>query len=144
MIEINQILAGMVTAIQSRQFPEGSEIASALALDLSKATITTTQNGIVSIQGAHLPASTAEIGLVGASTPRRTLDFVFLNLAIPVGPYIDAPLGAGQHIEPSEHGGGLTIAFSIDGFDCGITASARDGVVETLFCAARSAPTSPK
>jgi hypothetical protein len=68
------------------------------------------------------------------------LDFVFLDSAIPVGPYINAPLGAGQHIEQSEHGKGLTIAFSIDGFDCGITASGRDGVVETLFCAAKSMP----
>jgi hypothetical protein len=101
MIEINQILAGMVTAIQSRQFPASSEIASALGLDLSGAKITTTQGGVVSILGARLPASTTEIGLVGASTPRKTLDLVFLGPAIPVGPYIDAPLGAGQHIEPS-------------------------------------------
>jgi hypothetical protein len=139
MVDINQILAGMVTAIQSRQFPEGSEIASALGLDLSGAKITTTQGGVVSILGARLPASTTEIGLVGASTPRKTLDLVFLGPAIPVGPYIEAPLGAGQHIEPSVHGKGLTIAFSVDGFDCGITASARDGEVETLFCAAQSA-----
>jgi len=138
MTQIDQILAGMVTAIQSRQFPAGSEIASALGLDLSKATITTTQSGVVSILGARLAASTAEVGVVGASTPRRTLDFVFLDSVIPVGPYINAPLGAGQHIEPSVHGEGLTIAFSIDGLDCGITASARDGVVETLFCAAKS------
>jgi hypothetical protein len=143
-VDINQILAGMVAAIQDRQFPVGSEIASALALDLSGATITTTQSGLVSIIGARLPASTTEIGVVGASTPRKTLDFVFLDSTVPVGPYIEARLGAGQHIQPSKHGNGLTIGFSIDGFDCGITASAPDGVVETLFCAAQSAPANPK
>ena len=90
----------MVAAIQSRRFPAGPEIASALGLDLSKATITTTQNGVVSILGAHLPASTAEIGLVGASTPRRTLDFVFLNSAIPVGPSID---GLSELVSISNH-----------------------------------------
>jgi hypothetical protein len=96
MVEINQILADMVTAIQSRQFPAGSEIASALGLDLSAATITTTQSGVVSILGARLPGSTTEIGVVGASAPRKALDFVFLDPAIPVGPYVDVPLGAGQ------------------------------------------------
>jgi hypothetical protein len=144
MVEISRILAGMATAIQSQKFPAGSEIASALELDLSGASITTTQNGLVSILGAHLPASTTEIGVVGASTPRKTLDFVFLRSAIPVGPYIDAPLGAGQHVQPSKHGNGLTIAFSIDGFDCGITASSPDGVVETLFCAADPASAKPR
>jgi hypothetical protein len=104
MIEINQVLAGMVTAIQSKQFPAGSEISSALGLDLSGATITTTQSGIVSILGARLPESTTEIGVVGASTPQRTLDFVFLKPAIPVSPCIRAPLGLDQHIEPSKHG----------------------------------------
>jgi hypothetical protein len=79
MIDINKILAGMVTAIQSKQFPASSEISSALGLDLSGAAIRTTQNGIVSILGARLPESTTEIGVVGASTPRRTLDFVFLS-----------------------------------------------------------------
>ena len=63
MVEISRILAGMVTAIQSQKFPAGSEIASALELDLSGATITTTHNGLVSILGAHLPASTTEIEL---------------------------------------------------------------------------------
>ena len=144
MVDINQILAGMVIAIQGPLFPAGSEIASALGLDLSKATITTTQNGIVSILGARLAASTTEVGVVGASTPRKTLDFVFVDSAIPVGPYIDAPLGAGQHVEPSKNGPGLTVAFGIDGFDCGVTASARDGVIETLFCAGRSTPANPR
>jgi hypothetical protein len=82
MIEINQILAGMVTAIQSPQFPASSEISSALGLDLSGAAITTTQSGIVSILGGRLPESTMEIGVVGASAPRKTLDFVFLKPAI--------------------------------------------------------------
>jgi hypothetical protein len=144
MVEINQILASMVKTIQSRRFPADSEIASTLGLDLSRATVTTTKSGVVSILGAHLPASTIEVGVVGASTPRKTLDFVFLDSAIPVGPYIAERLGAGQHIEQSEHSNGLTIAFSIDGIDCGITASARDGVIETLFCAVQSAPASSK
>jgi hypothetical protein len=139
-VEINQILAGMVRAIQSPQFPASSEIASALGLDLSGATITTTQSGTVSILGARLPESTMEIGVVGASAPRKTLDFVFLKPAIPVGPCIDAPLGVDQHIEPSKHGAGLTIAFTIDGVSCGITASEPEGVIETLFCAAQSTP----
>jgi hypothetical protein len=143
-IDIDQILAGMVAAIRSSDFPNRSEIASELGLDLSEATVTTTQSGIVSIIGARLPASTAEIGVVGASTPRKTLDFAFLDSTIPVCPYIEARLGAGQHIQPSKHGKGLTIRFSIDGFDCGITASAPDGVVETLFCAAQPAPASPE
>ncbi len=138
MIEINQILAGMVTAIQSPQFPASSEISSALGLDLSGAAITTTKSGIVSILGVRLPESTMEIGVVGASAPRKTLDFVFLKPAIPVSPCIRAPLGLDQHIEPSKHGAGLTIAFTIDGINCGITASAPEGVIETLFCAAQS------
>lgn len=136
MNDISEILAGMITAIQSQQFPIGSEIASALRLDLSGAKITTTQSGVVSIIDARLPASTTEVGILAAPTPRKSLDFVFLAPTVPVGPYIDAPLGTGQHIEPSEHGKGLTLAFSIAGFDCGITASARYGVIETLFCAA--------
>jgi hypothetical protein len=140
MIEINQILAGMVTAIQSKQFPASSEICFALGLDLSGATITTTQSGIVSILGARLPESTTEIGVVGASTPRRTLDFVFLKPTIPVSPCIHAPFGPDQRVEPSKHGAGLTVAFTIDGVNCGITASEPEGVIETLFCAAQSTP----
>ena len=106
MMQINQILAGMVTTIFKPPIPCGFGDCLRIGLDLSKATITTTQNGIVSILGARLAASTAEVGVVGASTPRRTLDFVFLDSTIPVGPYVDTPLGAGQHIEPSVHGTG--------------------------------------
>jgi hypothetical protein len=138
MIEINQILAGMVTAIQSTQFPASSEISLALGLDLSGATITATQSGIVSILGARLPESMTEIGVVGASTSRRTLDFVFLKPTIPVSPWIHVHFGPDQHVEPSKHDAGLTIAFTIDGINCGITASEPEGVIETLFCAAQS------
>jgi hypothetical protein len=111
-IDVYKILAEMVAAIQSPQFPSSSEISSALGLDLSGAAITTTQSGIVSILGGRLPESTMEIGVVGASAPRKTLDFVFLKPAIPVSPCIRAPLGLDQHIEASKHGAGLTIAFT--------------------------------
>jgi hypothetical protein len=137
MIDIRNILAGMVTAIQSRNFPNVSEIASALGLDLSRATITTTKGAVIAITGARLPDLTAEIGVAGGSTPRKTLDFVFFNSTIPVGSYLEAATRDNQHVEPSKHGEGLTIAFNIDGFDCGLTASAPDGVIETLFCAAK-------
>jgi len=43
MIDVRKILAEMVAAIQSKNFPNSSQIASALGLDLSKATITTTK-----------------------------------------------------------------------------------------------------
>lgn len=137
MVEINEILARMVTAIQSDEFPAGAAIASDLGLDLSRATITT-NTGVVAIIGATLAASTGEVGVMGASVPRRTLDFVFLGSAIPVAPYIDTPAGVDQRVEQSMHDKGLTISFRIDGFDCGITASARDGDIETLFCAAQA------
>ena len=145
MIEIDHILAAMVAAIQSRNFPDSSQIASALGLDLSKATITTTKAGVIAITGARLPAlPTADIGVAAGSTPYRTLDLVFSDSTIPVRPYFEAATRDNQRIEPSKRGKGLTIASGIDGFDCGLTASAPDGVVETLFCAARSAPASPK
>jgi hypothetical protein len=140
MIDVHQILARMVTAIQSRNFPDSSEIASALTLDLSKATITTTKGGVIAIVGARLPTlSTAGVGVVAGSMPHRTLDLVLSDSAIPVGPYFEAATTDNQRIEPSKHGKGLTIAFGIDGFDCGLTASAPDGVIETLFCAAKPA-----
>jgi len=138
MIDITQILTEMVAAIQSDDFPSGSEIASVLGLDLSAATITVTDGGAVAITGARLPAQpTAEIGVAGFSKPRKTLDFVFFNSDIPVAPYVEAATGGGDHrIEPSTHGNGLTIAFRLNGIDCGITASGPDGLIETLFCAA--------
>jgi hypothetical protein len=141
MVDIDKILAGMVTAIQSRNFPNGSEIASTLGLDLSKATTTTTNGGVVAIIGARLQSLlTAEVGVAGGSMPHKTLDFVFFNSTIPVGSYFEAATrDSDQRIEPSKHGRGLAIAFGIDGFDCGFTASAPDGVVETLFCAAKPA-----
>ena len=139
MIDLNQILASMTAAIQSSEFPNSSEIAGAPGLDLSTATITTTRSGVLAIVGARLPAlSNAEVGVVGASTPRKGLDWVFFNSTIPVGPYLEAAAGDGRRVERSKHGQGLTIAFEIDEFDCGMTASAPDGVVQTLFCAARS------
>jgi hypothetical protein len=136
MLDINQMLADMVTAIQSHDFPDGSTIASTLGLDLSGATITRTDNGAIAITGARLPESTAEVGVAGASTPRKTLNVVFFGSTIPVGPCAEAAAGLGQHIEQSKHGRGFAIEFRIDGFDCGLTASERGGVVETLFCAA--------
>ena len=137
MIDINLILKGMVAAIQSDDFPSGSEIASVLGLDLSAATITMTDGGAVAITGARLPAQpTAEIGVAGLSKTRKTLDFVFFNSNIPVAPYVEAAAGGDHRIEPSTHGKGLTVAFRMDGFDCGITASGPDGWIETLFCAA--------
>jgi hypothetical protein len=137
MIDINQIFAGMVSAIQSSDFPDWSKIASILGLDLSEATITATDGGAVAIVGARLPAQPAvEVGVAGLSKPRKTLDFVFFNSGIPLAPYVEAVLGSDQRVEPSTHGKGLTIAFRMGDFNCGITASAPDGVVETLFCAA--------
>lgn len=145
MIDAHKILAEMVAAIQSRNFPNSSQIASALGLDLSKATITTTKGGVIAITGARLPAlSTADVGVVASSTPYRTLDLAFSDSTIPVGSYFEAATRDNQRIEPSKHGKGLAITSEIDGFDCGLTASAPDGVVETLFCAARSAPASTK
>jgi hypothetical protein len=140
MIDLNQILAGMAFAIRSNDFPNSSDVASALRLDLSTATITTTGDGAMAIMGARLlTLSTAEIGLAGASTPRKRLDCVFFNSSIPVGPYVEMAVRDGRGIERSKRRKGLTITFRIDGFDCGITASAPNGVVETLFCAAQSA-----
>lgn len=136
MIDIHQILAGMVTAIQGDDFPVGSEIASVLGLDLSAATITTTAGGAVAITGARLPAQpTAEIGVAGLSTPGKTLHVVFFNSDIPVAPYVEGASGGDHRILPSAHGKGLTIAFRLNGIDCGITASGPDGTIETLFCA---------
>jgi hypothetical protein len=137
MIDIRNILAGMATAIQSRNFPNVTEIASALGLDLSGATITTTKGAVVAITGARLPVLTGEIGVAAGSTPHKTLDFVFFKSTIPVGPYFEAATRDNQRVDPSKHGEGLTIAFRIDGLDCGLTASAPDGVIETLFCAAK-------
>jgi hypothetical protein len=140
MIDLNQILAGMVSAIRSSDFPNSSEIASALRLDLSTATITTAGDGAMAIMGARLlTLSTAEIGLACASTPRKRLDCVFSNSSIPVGPYVEMAARDGRRVARSKRSKGLTIAFRIDGFDCGITASAPNGVAGTLFCAAQSA-----
>jgi hypothetical protein len=140
MIDVYKILAEMVAAIQSRNFPNSSEIASALGLDPSQATITATKGGVIAITGARLPAlSTADVGVVAGSTSHRTLDLVFSDSTIPVGPYFEASTRDNQRIEPSKHGKGLTIISGIDGFDCGLTASAPDGVVETLFCAGKPA-----
>ena len=140
LVEINQLLAGMVTAIESsailrvrKLLPRWRSISQR---QRSRRRRTALSRSWAGASRRRQPRSE----VVGASTPRRTLDFVFLNSVIPVGPYINAPLGVGQHIEPSKHGKGLTIAFSIDGFDCGVTASARDGVIETLFCGAKSRP----
>jgi hypothetical protein len=139
MIDVYKILAEMVAAIQSRNFPNSSEIASALGLDLSKATITTTKGGVIAITGAGLPALSTDVGVVAGSMPHRTLDLVFSDSTIPVGPYFQASPRDNQRIEPSKHGKCLTIASGIDGFDCGLTASAPDGVVETLFCVGKPA-----
>jgi hypothetical protein len=136
MVEINQILRRMVTAIKTPEFPASSAIASALGLDLSKAKITMTNRGVVSIVGASLATWTVDVGVIGGSMPRRTLDLAFVDSTIPVRPFVDAPPSVDQRIEQSKHDKGLAIAFTIDGFDCGITASAKDGVVETLFCSA--------
>jgi hypothetical protein len=137
MIDLNQILAGMAAAIQSSDFPNASEMAASLGLDLSTATVTVTRSGAIAIIGARFPAlPTAEVEVAGAARPRKTLDLAFFNSAIPVGPYVEAAARGEQRIERSKHGEGLAILFTVDGFDCGMTASGRDGVVETLFCAA--------
>ena len=79
MIEINQILAGMVTAIQSPQFPASSEISSALGLDLSEAAITTTiERHCLDSRECVFRESTMEIGVVGRiGAHRKTPRFCF-------------------------------------------------------------------
>jgi hypothetical protein len=62
MIDLNQILAGMAAAIQSSDFPDASEMAVSLGLDLSTATVTVTRSGAIAIIGARFPAlPTAEV-----------------------------------------------------------------------------------
>jgi hypothetical protein len=137
MIDIHQILTGMVTAIQSGAFPNDNEIASALGLDLSAATTTTTKGGAIAITGARFAAQpTAEIGIAGASMPRKTLDFVFFNPDIPVAPYIKTGSIDEKRIERSKHGEGLSIALRVNGIDCGLTATGPEGVIQTLYCIA--------
>ncbi len=105
-----------------------------LGLNLSTATVTKTNAGVVAINGALLGGS--KVGVVGVPAPRRTLDLVFFEPSVPVGPYLTEGLNANQRVEPSKRGPGFAVTFSLDGFECGATASRRDGMIETLFCAA--------
>jgi hypothetical protein len=136
MIDIQQIFADMGKAIQSSDFPSAPLLALTLGLDLSKATVTSTEAGVVSIADAFLAPSEEKVGVIAARTARRTLDLVFLAPTLSVQPYIEGRLGADQHVEPSKHGPGLAIAFTVDGLGCGVTASGREGVIETLYCVA--------
>jgi hypothetical protein len=138
MIEIDHMPAAMVAAIQSRNFPNSPQNRFRTRARSLESDDYNDKGGVIAITGARLPAlSTAGVGVVAGSMPYRTLDLVFSNSTIPVGSYFEAARRDNQRIERSKHGKGLTIASGIDGFDCGLTASAPDGVIETLFCAAK-------
>ena len=95
----------------SSDFPNATFLGVTLGLDLSKATVTSTEAGVVSIVDAFLAPSEEKVGVIAARAGRRTLDLVFLTPTLSVQPYIEGRLGADQHVEPSKHGPGLAIAF---------------------------------
>lgn len=88
MVDLDPIIAGMAAAIRNLDFPDGAEIASALGVDLSRATMTTTKGGVIAIAGARLRGlPTAEVGMVSASAPHKRLDLVFVNSTLAIGPW---------------------------------------------------------
>lgn len=133
MIDISNLITGLTRAIREPNFPNASSIASLLNLDISHASVTKTRRGNLGINGARLNG-TVEAGVAGGVTPRRELNLIFLDSQVPYAPFNKTVFGDHQRIQDSKFGPGLALLFEVNGLQCGLTASAPDGVVQCLFC----------
>lgn len=75
-----------------------------------------------------------EVAVVGGVKPGLALHLIFLNPTLPYRSVSGETFGANQRVRPSKYSPGLGLVFERAGFLCGLTASAPDGVIESLFC----------
>jgi len=137
MIDFHRLFAELVQTMQSVDFPNANTIVKKLDLNVRAARISKTKSGLLTIYGANLRESAAEIDVIAALTPRQALNLLFSNSQIPYDDVRDEIFGPDQRIQQSQRSEGFAILFQADGLACGLTASGPNGVVECLFCEAR-------
>ncbi|MGP0057849.1 MAG: hypothetical protein ACLPID_00970 [Beijerinckiaceae bacterium] len=134
MIDIRHLLAGLMRALRSADFPDANTLAAVLDLNISQARITKTKQGNMGINGARLNGSAVEVGITCGITPRREIWLLFDNSSTPYRDVKDEIFGANQRVQPSKRSAGFGVLFEIDGLICGFTVSSSDGDVDSLFC----------
>jgi hypothetical protein len=72
------------------------------------------------------------VGVIGATTPKREIVIVFFGSQIRFKDVSMAPLGSSQRIQSSKYGPGLALLFDFEGINGVLTASGLDGVLETV------------
>ncbi|WP_158812508.1 hypothetical protein [Methylocapsa sp. S129] len=135
MMDIRQLLAGLVRSMQSADFPDAGTIAKQLDMDVSAAKVAKTKRGLLTIHGAALGGAVV-VDVVGSVTPQRTIYLLFTNSSIPYRDVDGEVFGADQRVQQSRHSEGFAILCEKDGLTCGLTASGPNGVVQSLFCEA--------
>ncbi len=139
MIDIRHTILKLAEVLQREDFPDAKTIAALLDLDIAGGRITKTKGGAFGIDAARLEDG-VEVAVVGGLKPRRTLHLIFLNPSIPYRSVSDETFGANQRVRLSKYSPGLGFVFEREGLLCGLTASAPDGAIESLFCEESQVP----
>jgi len=133
-INISETISKLVEAVRRVDFPDAKTTAALRDLDIAGARITETKGGSWGIDIGRLAGGAIEVAVLGGVKPRRTLHLIFLNPAIPFRNVSGETFGANQRVKLSKCSPGLGLVFEKAGLPCGMTASAPDGVIESLFC----------
>lgn len=138
MVDIHQLIMGLTKAIRSAAFPDATDLAQALHLDMEKAEISKIRSDTIIIRGARLGDSSMVADVVCAIAPWREIWLIFKNSLISYLDVKDETFGVDQEIKRSKLSAGFGVVFKIDGLTCGYTVSSPEGNVDSVFCEERA------
>jgi hypothetical protein len=134
MIDFRTLFTELVQIVETNDFPNADTISHALDIDVSAATIAKTKGGLLTIYDGRMGDKKTAVDVLAALKPMLSLDLLFSNSDIPYRDADGMVFGANQRLEQSKRSEGFAIIFQENGLTCGLTASSKYGVVQSLFC----------
>jgi hypothetical protein len=133
MIDMRQLLSGLVSTVGSEEFPDINGLATRLSLDVSRAKIGPTKR-VECINNALFKHGGPTADITWGILPRRSIWVLFQGSSIPYESIKDEVFGTDQKIQPSKYGAGFSILFEVDGWRCGYTVDSEASDIRAVFC----------
>jgi hypothetical protein len=134
MIDVREVIENLARAASIENFPDANTLVGALGLDTRGAAIANTKRGDLIISNAALDSSALKVGVVATLAPIRKLMLLFDDPRPSYKNIEGMAFGANQRLQQSRLSSGFAVLFQANHFDFAITASAPDGVLETISC----------
>jgi hypothetical protein len=132
MLDIKEMIFALARAIESADFMDATLLASNLGVDLADAEITQPNALLLAVTGAKCGADTTNIDILARSGRRNEITIAFPNENETLDMSMIKSLGVEPAIQKSHTGSGLAYIFRLNEGTITITASLKDGIIQTL------------